>query len=78
MEDDIEPTEKLRDSEIETEAIVQPCKTCSQPFCTYISGTNFVMPDGTSLFYSNPQQGCPCCDINQWGAQWNQENTHGG
>ena len=58
----------------ETEAVILPCKTCSLPFRTYyVPGTNCLMPDGTTLYYSEPQDECPCCDITQWGAHWNKE-----
>ena len=54
----------------ETEAVILPCKTCSLPFRTYVPVTNCLMPDGTTFYYSEPQDECPCCDITQWGAHW--------
>jgi hypothetical protein len=57
---------KVESADVETEAVIQPCRTCSRPFRTYVPGTNCVMPDGTSFSYSEPQEECPCCDISQW------------
>ena len=39
------------------------CITCSQPFRTYIPGIDTVMPDGSSFFYSVPQDECPVGDF---------------
>ena len=47
------------------------CITCTEPFRTYIPGVDTTMPDGTSFFYSDPQDECPACDIANWGWQWN-------
>ena len=57
----------------ETEAVILPCKSCSRPFRTYVPMTDCLMPDGTTFFYSEPQDECPCCDINQWGSHWNKD-----
>ena len=52
---------------------MKQCRQCSQEFCTYIPGTDCMMPDGASVFYSDPQEDCPNCDPNNWGAAWNKD-----
>ena len=47
--------------------------TCCQPFRTYVPGIDTIMPDGSSFFYSTPQDECPACDGGNWGWQWNQD-----
>ena len=53
--------------------MIEHCIKCSEPFRTYVTGKDTVMPDGTSVFYSVPQEECPLCDVAHWGWQWNKD-----
>lgn len=52
---------------------MQDCTECQRPFRTYIPGKDTLMPDGSSFFYSYPQDVCPSCDRANWGWQWNKD-----
>ena len=56
-----------------TDAIKQPCEQCGTEFFTFIPDTLCKMPDGTVVFYQDPQMECPNCDEAQFGWKWNKE-----
>ena len=53
--------------------VMKNCSECQEAFRTYVPGVDTLMPDGTSFFYSSPQNLCPGCDPSNWGWQWNQD-----
>ena len=47
---------------VETETVVTDCSMCGKHFRTYVPETICNLPDGGSVFYSEPQTMCPLCD----------------
>ena len=56
---------------VSTKAKVASCQGCGKNFYTYIPDTNCLMPDGSSLFYQEPQLLCPLCDDHEFGWWYN-------
>ena len=56
---------------LHTGFVMKDCITCCRPFRTYIPCRDTVMSDGSSFFYSTPQDECPGCDQSNWGWRWN-------
>ena len=50
---------------------MKECVNCSEMFRTYLPGVDTTMPDGSSIYYSDPQNECPACDVSNWGWRWN-------
>ena len=52
---------------VSTKAKVSACQGCARDFYTYIPDTDCKMPDGSTLFYQDPQLLCPLCDDQEFG-----------
>ena len=50
---------------------MKDCSECHRSFRTYVPGEDTLMPDGSSFFYTHPQNECPACDEENWGWRWN-------
>ena len=44
---------------------------CGRQFYNFIPDTLCTMPDGTVVYYQQPQVLCPLCDDYEWGWQFN-------
>ena len=55
---------------------MKECCQCGREYHTYIPNTDCEMPDGTSVFYREPQHECPACDPMQWGVGLKQRSFH--
>lgn len=53
-----------------TVAVISMCP-CGRQFYSYIPDTLCTMPNGTIVYYQQPQVLCPLCDDYEWGWQFN-------
>lgn len=53
-----------------TKAVISMCP-CGRQFYNFIPDTLCTMPNGTIVFYQQPQVLCPLCDDYEWGWQYN-------